>query len=109
MGLSRQEEELQRRRGEPLLYAHVRPLKFPAKETGLAYPTDIRPNSSRSPLYMTTSTSYGEEPPSEHQPHDHWFPLGHEFTNAFTDRAPRDTGLVTGYPRSSVHPSMDGL
>merc|ERR1719329_1921504 len=103
-GLCRQEEDLKRKQADPTLYAHVLPVRFPPKEAAMKYP---QRKTADNPLYRTSSASYGEAPPGDHQIHETWFPIGHHFTNEFTDSAPRDTGLVTVPFRSRVHKALD--
>mmetsp|Transcript_148067 Transcript_148067/g.283744 ORF Transcript_148067/g.283744 Transcript_148067/m.283744 type:complete len:187 (+) Transcript_148067:2-562(+) len=106
--LQQRQDERSRGQAESVLYSPVAPRKFKPKECGLAYPPFGR-RGADNPLFRTSAMSYGEEPPANHQINEFWFPLGHEFTQGFTDSAPRDTGIVTEVPRSKVHDALDRM
>eukprot|EP00747_Dinoflagellata_sp_TGD_P185233 gnl/TRDRNA2_/TRDRNA2_41670_c0_seq1.p2 gnl/TRDRNA2_/TRDRNA2_41670_c0~~gnl/TRDRNA2_/TRDRNA2_41670_c0_seq1.p2 ORF type:complete len:178 (+),score=21.08 gnl/TRDRNA2_/TRDRNA2_41670_c0_seq1:131-664(+) len=104
--LRQREEDLKRAQGDPVLYAPMLPVRFPAKDTGLTYPAPCRQGADN-PLYRTTSTKIGEEPPANHQIHDEWFPKGQSFTSSFTESAPRDTSFWTHPTRSKIHAALE--
>jgi hypothetical protein len=100
------EEEVRDRQGEPVLSAHVLPVKFPVKAKNISYPP-IAKRGNDNPLWSTASLTIGKEQPMQHQLAEQYFPKNNDFSNQFTDSRPRYTGLMTRPTLSKIHSSMD--
>merc|ERR1719487_3018928 len=105
--LQRQHDEAVRsRQGDPVLSAHILPVKFPVNAKDIKYPA-IAKRGTDNPLYATSSLNIGKEVPMSHQLPEHYFPKNNDFTNKYTDSKPRYTGLQTMPTLSKVHQKFD--
>jgi len=100
------EQEVKDRQGDPVLSAHVLPVKFPVKAKNIVYPSIDR-KGNENPLWATSSRTIGNEVPMQHQLAEQYFPKNNDFSNQFTDSRPRYTGLQTRPTLSKIHNSFD--
>jgi len=97
------------RHAEPVLSAAICPVKFPSPEADLfKYPKSGK-RGGDNPLYWTTATLIGLEPPKQHQLTERYFPKNCEFAKSFTDTKKFQTrhGLQTRATMSRVHSDLD--
>ena len=97
------------RDAEPVLSAAICPKKFPSDDASLfKYPKSGK-RGGDNPLYWTTATLIGLEPPKQHQLSERYFPKNCEFCKTFTDTKNFNTryGLKTRPTVSRVHRELD--
>lgn len=73
------------RLAEPVLSAAICPVKYPSPEADLWKYPKITKKGGDNPLYYTTATLIGLEPPRQHQLAERYFPKNNDFAKSFTD------------------------
>jgi len=101
-------EAKETRHAEPVLSAAICPVKFPSVAKDFKYPKSGK-RGGDNPLYWTTATLIGLEPPKQHQIAERYFPKNCEFAKSFTDTKTFQTrhGLQTRPTMSRVHSDLD--
>merc|ERR1719456_403212 len=96
------------RGAEPVLSAATLPVKFPSVAKDFKYPESGK-HGAENPLYYTTATLIGLEPPKQHQLAERYFPKNCEFAKSFTDTKKFMTrhGFETYATKSRVHTELD--
>jgi len=101
-------EAKENRHAEPVLSAAICPVKFPSVAKDFKYPKSGK-RGAENPLFWTTATLIGLEPPKQHQIAERYFPKNCEFAKSFTDTKTFQTrhGLQTRPTMSRVHSDLD--